>query len=95
MSTSAITLEMVTDLASQLSPEERLRLVARIGADLSEAWAGSTSGEFFPGSASAVLHAMREPPHLAAEDVDELERIIAAGKLSVRQNGVFDCGAIQ
>ena len=35
---------------------------------------------------------MREPPHLSAEDVDELEQMIAAGKLPVRQEGVFDSG---
>ena len=92
MSTSAITLDMVTDMVSQLSPEERLRLVARIGADLSNALTDAASGEFSPGSASAVLRAMREPPHLAPEDVDELEQIIAAGKLPLRPEGIFDGG---
>ena len=80
----------VAELASHLSPEERLRLVAYIGAGLSDVPAESSHGEAPPGSPAAVLRAMREPPHLSAEEVDELEKMIAAGKLPVRQQGVFD-----
>lgn len=37
-----------------------------------------------PGTAEAVLRAMRMPPHPSAADVDELERAIAAGRTPVR-----------
>ena len=33
-----------------------------------------------PGSAAAILAAMKAPPHLTEEDVDELERAIEAGR---------------
>ncbi len=42
------------------------------------------------GSPAAIRQAMREPPHLRLEDVDELERAIAEGKLPIHQEGVFD-----
>ncbi len=90
MSTSTVTFDEVVELALHLSPEERLRLVARIGTELSETSAESVRAEPVPGSAKAVLRAMHEPPHLSGEDVDELERIIAAGKLPVRREGVFE-----
>jgi hypothetical protein len=95
MNPSAITLNTVWELASQLSLEERSQLVARIGAELNLALAETASGGASPGSAQAILHAMRAPPHLSAEDVDELEQMIALGKLPVRQKGVFDTGEIQ
>jgi hypothetical protein len=41
------------------------------------------------GSPSAVLRAMREPPHPRSEDVDELDAIIAAGRLPVRTGDLF------
>ena len=42
------------------------------------------------GSPAAIRQAMREPPHLSGDDVDELERAIEEGKLPVRQESVFD-----
>ena len=42
------------------------------------------------GSPMAIRQVMHEPPHLTREDVDELERAIAAGKLPVQQGSVFD-----
>jgi hypothetical protein len=42
------------------------------------------------GSAAVIRQAMREPPHLAREAVDELDRAIAAGKLPVQHEGVFE-----
>ena len=42
------------------------------------------------GSPQALLKAIHEPPHLDPADVDELDRAIAAGKLPVRYEGVFD-----
>jgi len=95
MTTSNVGFQEVAELASHLSPEERLRLVVRIEAELSAGVAESAPGESPPGSARAVLRAMHEPPHLSAEDVDELEQMIAAGKLPVRQEGIFDSGAAQ
>jgi hypothetical protein len=43
-----------------------------------------------PGSPAAVLRAMREPPHLTDEAVEEFERAIESGKMPVRYNGVYD-----
>ena len=43
-----------------------------------------------PGSPAAILQAMREPPHVSWEDVDELEQAIAEGQLPVQEEGVFD-----
>jgi hypothetical protein len=42
------------------------------------------------GSPEAILHVMREAPHVRGEDVDALEQAIAEGKLSVRQEGDHD-----
>jgi len=95
MTASNISFQKVAELASHLSPDERLRLVAWIGADLNESLTKTTSERASPGSAAAILRAMREPPHLSAEDVDELNQMIAAGKMPVRQNGVFDRGDIK
>ena len=43
-----------------------------------------------PGSPAAILQAMREPPHVSWEDVNELEQAIAEGQLPVQEEGVFD-----
>ncbi len=42
------------------------------------------------GSPTLVLEAVSKPPHLDCADVDEFERAIDEGRLSVRPNGVFD-----
>jgi hypothetical protein len=42
------------------------------------------------GSPLAILHAMRALPDLEAGAVDELERMIAEGKLPTRSEGLFD-----
>ena len=47
---------------------------------------------FQVGSPAAIRRVMHEPPHLAPEEVDELEQIIATGQLPVRDRGVFDDG---
>jgi hypothetical protein len=41
------------------------------------------------GSAAVIRQALWEPPHLAGEAVDELDRAIEAGKLPVQHEGVF------
>ena len=41
------------------------------------------------GSPVAVLRAMQEAPHPTAADVDELDALIAAGRLPVRARDVF------
>jgi hypothetical protein len=41
-------------------------------------------------TAAAIRKAMHEPPHLKWIDVDQLEEVIAQGKLPVRQGSVFD-----
>jgi len=42
------------------------------------------------GSPQAVLRVMRSLPDLDPNDVDELERMIEAGKLPARPEGLFD-----
>lgn len=81
--------EQVAELAFQLPPEEQLRLVAQIDERLRHTTA---AGQLPRGSADAVLLAARQPPHLDPADVDGMERAIAAGRLPVRQEGVFDRG---
>lgn len=92
MTAGNVGFQEVVEWASHLSPEERLRLVACIGAGVSVAPAQPVQGDAPPGSATAVLRAVREPPHLSAEDVGELEQAIAAGKRPLRQQGIFDSG---
>ncbi|MGH7801157.1 MAG: hypothetical protein ACREOW_11120 [Thermodesulfobacteriota bacterium] len=43
-----------------------------------------------PGSPAAIRHVMHEPPHIIWEDVDELERMIEEGRLTVYQGSIFD-----
>lgn len=47
-------------------------------------------GQPYPGSPAAIRQVMHEPPHLKWEEVDELARVIVAGKLPVHHAGVFD-----
>ncbi len=42
------------------------------------------------GSPTAIRQAMREPPYLRWEEVDELERVFVEGRLPVQPEGVFD-----
>ena len=67
----------MAEFASHLSQEEKSRLVAWIEAEISAAPSESTTNDAPPGSATAILRAMHEPPHLSAEDVDALEQAIA------------------
>ena len=60
---------------------ERLRTLVPAGA------------EYPIGSPAAVLQAMRAAPHLTAEDVDELEAAIAAGRLASREGDLFSDGS--
>ena len=41
------------------------------------------------GSPAAVLRVMQEPPHPTAADVDELDALIAAGRLPIRTRDLF------
>ena len=47
------------------------------------------SAEPRPGSASAVLRAMRGEPHVSGSDVEELEAAIAAGSVPIRTPDLF------
>lgn len=49
-------------------------------------------GDLAVGSPLAVLRTMRALPNIDADDVDELERMIDAGKLPTRTEGLFDTG---
>jgi hypothetical protein len=84
MATNNIDLKEVMDLASHLSPSQQKLLVSFLEA--------SDTGDVVCGSPAAILRALGDPPHVKSEDVDELEREIAAGKLKVRQDGMFDKG---
>jgi hypothetical protein len=41
------------------------------------------------GSPAAVLRVIEEPPHLSSADVDELDAVIAAGRLPIRARDLF------
>jgi len=41
-------------------------------------------------SPDAVLRAVRELPHPSAEAIDDLDRALAAARLTVRDQGAFD-----
>ena len=41
------------------------------------------------GSPAAVVRAMEQPPHPTAADVDELDGVIAAGRLPIRAHDPF------
>ena len=45
--------------------------------------------ELRAGSPAAVLRVMLEPPHPTSADVDELEALIAAGRLPIRTRDLF------
>lgn len=42
-----------------------------------------------PGSPAALLKVVREGPHLTSADVDELDRAIASGRLTVEARDLF------
>jgi hypothetical protein len=48
------------------------------------------SEQSYSGSPEAIRLAMRKPPHIKPEDIDELEQEIEKGKLLVYSKGVFD-----
>jgi hypothetical protein len=41
------------------------------------------------GSPAAVLRVMQEPPHPSSTDVDELDAVIAAGRMPIRTRDLF------
>jgi hypothetical protein len=43
-----------------------------------------------PGSPLAILQALQDAPRVSSEDVDELERMIKDGELSVDWTPIFD-----
>jgi hypothetical protein len=92
MTASYVDFQEVANLASHLSPEEQMRLVLYLRRQNTTAETTDTPDHVVPGSPEAILKAMRMPPHLTTEDVDALERAIAAGELPVRREGVFDQG---
>jgi hypothetical protein len=48
------------------------------------------TGEPAHGSPQAILRGICQPPHVRAEDVDELERAIEGARLPVRDGTPFD-----
>ena len=93
MSTIAPDFQQLAELASRLSPGEQLRLVVRISENLSAVLSRAEASKLSPGSAAAILNALREPPQLSNEDMDELEHSIASGRQEVRAEGVFEAVA--
>jgi hypothetical protein len=45
--------------------------------------------ELRAGSPAAVLRVMQESPHLSSADVDELDAVIAAGRLPIQTRDLF------
>ena len=91
MSGPPISLEGVAELASQLPPEDQLRLVAHIGQRLGATLSSAKPLEPVSSSPSlAILRVMHDEPRLTSEDVDESDRMIASGRLEVRPEGIFD-----
>jgi len=43
-----------------------------------------------PGSADAILRAVKRPPHLSSADLDELDAAIAAGRLPATTGKLFE-----
>jgi hypothetical protein len=83
-------LQHLSELAFQLSPGDQLRLVVRIGENLTDAMLAQEANGMASGSSPTILRAVREPPHLSDEDVDELELAIVASREPMRAEGVFD-----
>ena len=90
MSAVAPDFQQLVELASRLSPGEQLRLVARIRENVAPILSGRGKSELPSGSAAVILEAMRDPPHLSDDDVNELERAIATGRQPARMSGVFE-----
>ena len=67
-----------------------MRRVVRIGENLTSVFSGKEASEAPAGSAAVLLRAMREPPHLSDDDMDELEQAIVAGRQPMRVEGVFE-----
>ncbi len=74
MSITSPDFQQLADWASQLSPGEQLELVVCISENLKSLLSGEDARKLSVGSAARILHAIREPPHLSVDDVDELER---------------------
>jgi hypothetical protein len=85
---SASGFDQVVELASRLSPQEQLKLIAQIGERLSGALGLAGAESPAAGTAAAVLEAMHAPPHLASSDVDELDQALQSGRLPVRHEGI-------
>jgi hypothetical protein len=84
--------QQVAEMASHLSPEEQVQLILRIQRQL-PAGVGSTGPEdALYGSPASVLRAISESPHVESNDVDALEQAIAASKIPIGREGVFDQG---
>ena len=49
----------------------------------------TTGKQSMPGSPAAILRALQHPPHLDSADVDELDAVIAGGRLPVRAPSLF------
>ena len=90
MSAAPPDFQQVIALASQLTPSDQLRLVVRIGENLTTVFSGRDINQPLAGTAAAILRTVREPPHLSDDHVNELERAIIAGRLPTRVEGVFD-----
>ncbi len=82
--------QQLAELAVQLSPGEQLRLMVRISENLTAVLSEKEDNGVTIGSPAAILRALREPPHLSGEDVDELEHAIASGRQAVRAEGAFE-----
>jgi len=93
---SQLTLELPAKLAQRLEglAAEQKKSVEEVALE-QLASSLEAAAEHPAGTAAAIRQAMRKPPHLSDEDVDELERAIEAGRLPVQSAGAFDEGLHQ
>lgn len=88
---SQLTIEIPEALAQRLAwlAAEQEKSVEQVALEQLSSLIESPT-ENLSGSPTAIRQAMREPPHLRCEDVDELEQVIKEGKLPVHQGNAFD-----
>ena len=86
-----LNIEMPDELARTLEgiAEARHKSVQQLALEQLSSLVEAISPDPRAGSPTAVLRAMREPPHPSAEDVDELDAAIAAGRLPIRSRDLF------
>lgn len=86
-----LTLELPDDLARTLEgiAANQHTSIQQLALDRLRSLVPPQVAELQPGTAAAVLRAMRQPPIPSSGDVDEMDASIAAGRLPVRVVDLF------